>query len=107
MKNLNIEESFYPEFSLIMSPITFFKNSFYVVIFGSAVFIAVRAFSLVAASGDYSQVAVHGLPEVVARGLSRSEQVGSSWIRQGSNSCPLHWQVGSLPLSHQGSPRVP
>ena len=23
---------------------------------------------------------------------------------QGSNSCPLHWQVDSLPLSHQGSP---
>ena len=23
---------------------------------------------------------------------------------QGSNSCFLHWQAGSLPLSHQGSP---
>ena len=23
---------------------------------------------------------------------------------QGSNPCPLHWQVDSLPLDHQGSP---
>ena len=30
----------------------------------------------------------------------------SMWILlvQGSNPCPLHWQVNSLPLSHQGSP---
>ena len=25
---------------------------------------------------------------------------------QGSNLCPLHWQLDSLALSHQGSPRV-
>ena len=25
---------------------------------------------------------------------------------QGSNSCLLHWQVGSLPLSRQGSPCI-
>ena len=25
---------------------------------------------------------------------------------QGSNPCPLHWQVDSSPLSHQGSPEV-
>ena len=24
---------------------------------------------------------------------------------QGSNPCPLHWQVDSQPLCHQGSPR--
>ena len=47
MKNLNIE-FFYPEFSLMMSPVTFFKKDFffkgflfirlYLVIFGSAEF---------------------------------------------------------------------
>ena len=26
------------------------------------------------------------------------------FVVQGSNPCLLHWQVGSLPLSHQGSP---
>ena len=25
---------------------------------------------------------------------------------QGSNPCPLHWQVDSQPLDHQGSPKV-
>ena len=42
MKNLNIEEFFYPEFSLMMSPVTFFKRflfiRLYLVIFGSAEF---------------------------------------------------------------------
>jgi len=39
----------------------------------------------------------------VVHGLSCSE---ASWIflDQGLNPCPLHWQVDSLPLSHQGSP---
>ena len=27
------------------------------------------------------------------------------FLAQGSNPCFLHWQVDSLPLSHQGSPR--
>ena len=27
------------------------------------------------------------------------------FLDQGSNPCLLHWQAGSLPLSHQGSPR--
>ena len=33
----------------------------------------------------------------------------SMWIfpDQGFNSCPLYWQVDSLPLSHQGSPGIP
>ena len=26
------------------------------------------------------------------------------FLTQGSNPCLLHWQVGSLPLSHRGSP---
>ena len=25
---------------------------------------------------------------------------------QGRNACPLHWQVDSLPLDHQGSPII-
>ena len=35
--------------------------------------------------------------------LSCSEACGILWDR-GSNPCPLHWQVDSLALSHQGSP---
>ena len=27
-------------------------------------------------------------------------------LDQGSNLCPLHWQVDSLPLNHQGSPTL-
>ena len=32
----------------------------------------------------------------------------SMWnlLEQGSNPCLLHWQVDSLPLSHQGSPTI-
>ena len=26
------------------------------------------------------------------------------FLDQGSNRCPLHWQVDSYPLHHQGSP---
>ena len=45
-------------------------------------------FSLVAASGGYSVVAMCWLLIAVAL-----------------NPCLLHWQVDSLPLSHQGSPQ--
>ena len=40
---------------------------------------------------------------VVAHGLSGSGACGI-FLDQGSNSCPLHWQVDSYPLNHQGSP---
>ena len=40
---------------------------------------------------------------VVVHGLSCSVTCGV-FPDQGSNSCPLHWQVGSLPLGHQRSP---
>ena len=40
---------------------------------------------------------------VVAHGLSCSEACGV-FPNQGMNSCFLHWQADSLPLSHQGSP---
>ena len=39
----------------------------------------------------------------VAHGLSCSAACGI-FPDQGSNSCLLHWQANSLPLSHQGSP---
>ena len=42
---------------------------------------------------------VHGISQ--ARIL---EWVAISFPDQGSNSSLLHWQVDSLPLSHQGSP---
>ena len=41
---------------------------------------------------------------LVVHGLSHSATCGI-FPDQGSNPCPLHWQVDSLPLSHQGSPR--
>ena len=40
---------------------------------------------------------------VVAHKLSCSEACGI-FLDQGLNPCLLHWQVDSLPLSHQGSP---
>ena len=39
---------------------------------------------------------------VVVHGLSCSAACGI-FLDQGSNLCLLHWQVDSLPLSHQGS----
>ena len=40
---------------------------------------------------------------VVAHGISCSTACGI-FLGQGSNPCPLHWQVDSSPLRHQGSP---
>ena len=39
-------------------------------------------------------------------GFSSWQLLGLVWIfpDQGSNPCPLHWQVNSSPLDHQGSP---
>ena len=54
-----------------------------------------------------SVVVAHGLQNagsvVVAHGLSCSAACGI-FPDQGSNLCPLHWQVDSQPLRHQGSP---
>ena len=44
-----------------------------------------------------------GLSVGAALGLSRSAAWGTLPDR-GSNLCPLQWQAGSRPLSHQGSP---
>ena len=52
-----------------------------------------------------SLVAEHGLQSTgsvaVVHGLSCSETCGI-FPDQGSNLCPLHWQVDSYPLYHQG-----
>ena len=78
--------------------------------------------SLAAVSGGSSLVAMCGLlvaaaslvvehklksvgSAVVARGLSCFVARGI-FLDQGSNLCPLHWQVDSYPLDHQGSPEV-
>ena len=85
-------------------------------------------FSLVAASGTFSLVAVHRLlmlqsigsrawtsvvavpglkntgSSVVAQGLTCSNAC-DIFLDEGLNLCLLHWQADSLPLDHQGSPR--
>ena len=48
-----------------------------------------------------SQALEHRLG-IVAHGLSCSTACGI-FPDQGSNPCPLHWQVDSQPLCHQGS----
>ena len=54
-----------------------------------------------------SVVAAWGLQSTgsvaVAHGVSCPTACGI-FLDQGSNSCLLHWQADSLPLSHQGSP---
>ena len=42
---------------------------------------------------------------VVAHGLGSPMACGI-FSRQGSNPCLLHWQTDSLPVSHQGKPKV-
>ena len=75
------------------------------------VFVAAHGLSLVAASGGYSLLQCagfslcgfcllrstgsrHAVSVVVARGLSCSLACGI-FLHQGSNLCPLHWQVDS------------
>ena len=66
-------------------------------------FIAVRGPLTIAAS----LVVEHRLQmrrlSSVAHGPSCSAACGI-FPDQGSNPCPLHWQAGSQPLRHQGSP---
>ena len=86
------------------------------------VFVSVRGLSLVAASGGHSSSRCVGLSPswhlllrstgsrcagsvVVAHGPSCSVAC-RIFPDQGSNPCPLHWQVDSQPLRHQGSPRL-
>ena len=84
------------------------------------VFVSVRELSLVVASGGHCSSLCVGLSlsqplllrstgsrragsVVVAHGPSCSVACGI-FPDQGSNPCPLHWQAGSQPLRHQGSP---
>ena len=84
------------------------------------VFVSVRGLSLVATSGGHSSSQCAGLSlsrplllqstgsrrtgsVVVAHGPSCSAACGI-FPDQGSNPCPLHWQVDTQPLCHQGSP---
>ena len=83
------------------------------------VFVSVRGFSPVAASGGHASSRCVGLSLsqplllrstgsrragsiIVAHGLSCSAACGI-FPDQGSNPCPLHWQADSQPLHHQGS----
>ena len=83
------------------------------------VFVSVRGLSLVAASGGHSSSRCAGLSlsqplllrstgsrrtdsAIVAHGPSHFAACGI-FPDQGSNPCPLHWQVDSQPLRHQGS----
>ena len=85
-------------------------------------FVSVWGLSLVEASGGHSSSRCAGLSlsrplllrstgsrhtgsVVVAYGSSCSAACGI-FPDQGSNLCPLHWQAGSQPLRHQGSPWV-
>ena len=99
----------------------FFFNLFiFVYLWLCWVFVSVRGLSLVVASGGHSSSRCAGLS------LSRSLLLRSTGSRragsvvgahgpscsaacgifpdQGSNPCSLHWQAGSQPLHHQGSP---
>ena len=84
------------------------------------VFVSVRGLSLVVASGGHSSSRCVGLSlsqplllrstgsrragsVIMAHGPSCSAACGM-FPHQGSNLCPLHWQVDSQPLRHQGSP---
>ena len=93
----------------------FFFNLFIFYFWLCWVFVSVQGLSLVVASGGHSSSRCAGLSlsrplllrstgsVVVARGLSCSAACGI-FPDQGSNPCPLHWQVDSQPLHHQGSP---
>ena len=109
----------YPTITIgqLVTPCVFF-NLFYLWL--CWVFISVRGLSLVVASGGHSSSQCAGLSPsrplllrstgsrhagsvIVAHGPSCSTACGI-FPDQGSNPCPLHWQVDSQPLHHQGSP---
>ena len=84
------------------------------------VFVSVRGLSRVAASGGHSSSRCAGpsLSRLLLLQSTGSRRAGSVVVAhgpscsaacgilpdQGSNPCPLHWQVDSQPLRHQGSP---
>ena len=101
--------------------VLFFLINFYFYFWLCWVFVSVRRLSLVAASGGHSSSRCAGLslsrPLLLRRTGSRragsvvvAHRPSCSAARgifpdQGSNPCPLHWQVDSQPLRHQGSPQ--
>ena len=68
-------------------------------------FIAVRGSLTIVASLLQSTGSRRAGSAIVAHGPSCSGACGI-FPDQGSNPCPLHWQVDSQPLRHQGSPEV-
>ena len=107
------QESIFPnqEGARLSGIILFFFFNFWLL----WVFVAARGLSLVAVSGGYSSLQCAGFSccrawalgtqasVVVALRLRCSTACGI-FPDQGSNLCPLHWQVDSKPLRHQGSP---
>ena len=100
----------------------FFLNFIYLFIYLWLcwVFVSVRGLSPVVASGGHSSSRCAGLSlswPLLLRSTG-SRRAGSVIVAhgprcfaacgifrdQGSNPCPLHWQVDSQPLRHQGSP---
>ena len=63
-------------------------------------FIAMLKLLVRVASYSRAQALEHRII-VVVHGLGCPQNVGS-FLDQGSNLCPLHWQVDSEPLDHQG-----
>ena len=57
--------------------------------------------------GDWSLLLLQSMGSAAQAQLLWSTGLVAPWIfpDQGSNLCLLHWQVNSLPLSHQGSPQ--
>ena len=60
--------------------------------------------SRVSGFSSFGSRALEHRPGSVVLSLSCSEACGI-FPGQGSNPCLLHWQMGSAPLSHQGSPQ--
>ena len=60
--------------------------------------------SRVSGCSSFGSRALEHRPGSMVLSLSCSEACGI-FPGQGSNPCLLHWQVGSAPLSHQGSPQ--
>ena len=92
-------------------------ESFYL-FFSVLVFIAARKLALVGATLHCSTRASHcgGFSCCRAWALRRATSVvvvqghccsatRRIFLDQGSNLCPLHWQVDSYPLDHQGNPQ--
>ena len=47
-----------------------------------------------------------GFLQLRSKDLVALKHVGSQFPEQGLNMCPLHWQVDSYPLDHQGRPSI-